>query len=409
MTLEFKLPDIGEGITEGEIVKWLVNTGDTVKEDQPLVEIMTDKVTAEIPSPTAGIIQECRGKEGEIVDVGAVIVVIESSASTSSKKKEAKIACKPAATATASCASSGTATPIQGSGQKVLAAPATRKLGRELGIDLSTVSGTGPRGRITPDDLRSFSGTPSSTSDAIQKTQAKIVFGDESEKRIPFIGMRRRIGDHLSKSKQTAPHFAYVEEVDMTELVSLRQQLKADAAEQDVKLTYLPFIMKAVIQGLKKFPSLNSSLDDAKGELVYKNYYHMGVATATDDGLIVPVVKFADKKSLYELATEIQDLSLKARNGQLKPDHVSGGTFTLTSIGSIGGLFSVPIINHPEVGIMGINKIEKRAVVRDNEIVIRDMMHLSISCDHRVVDGSEAALFVKYLIEYLEQPARLLV
>ncbi len=406
MALEFKLPDIGEGITEGEIVKWLVNTGDTVKEDQPLVEIMTDKVTAEIPSPSAGVIQECRGKEGEVIDVGAVIVVLETETSVSTRKKEVKapvVACNTKASATTSCASPSTAMPLQGNGAKILAAPATRKLGRELGIDLSVVSGTGPRGRITQDDVKNSSKiTPPN-----QKAQSKTGFA--GERRVPFIGMRRRIGEHLVKSKQTAPHFGYVEEVDMTELVSLRKQLKGDAEAQGVKLTYLPFIMKAVILGLQKFPSLNSSLDDAKGELVYKNDYHMGVATATDDGLIVPVVKFADQKSLYELATEIQDLSLKARNGQLKPDDVSGGTFTLTSIGSIGGLFSIPIINHPEVGIMGINKIEKRAVVRNNEIVIRDMMHLSICCDHRVVDGSEAALFVKYVIEYLEQPARLLL
>ncbi len=412
MALEFKLPDIGEGITEGEIVKWLVNTGDTVKEDQPLVEIMTDKVTAEIPSPTAGVVQECRGKEGDVVDVGAVIVVIETTTagvvSEVATKEPTVAAPQSASKPQARCTSPGTSSVLSGSGAKMLAAPATRKLARELGINLTTVAGTGPRGRITPDDVRGFSSSRPTLASGPLSTPSTVQ-GQESEKRVPFIGMRRRIGEHLVKSKHTAPHFAYVEEVDMTELVSLRQQLKGDAEAQGVKLTYLPFIAKAVISGLKAFPGLNSSLDDAKGELVYKNHYHLGIAAATDEGLIVPVVKFADQKNLYALASEIQDLSLRARNGQLKPHDVTGGTFTLTSIGSIGGLFSVPIINHPEVGIMGINKIEKRAVVRNNTIVIRNMMYLSICCDHRVVDGSEAALFVKHVVEYLQQPARLLI
>lgn len=412
MALQFKLPDIGEGIAEGEIVQWLVKPGDTVAEDQPLVEVMTDKVTAEIPSPVSGVIQETFGAAGEVIKVGAVIAVIETADAASAPKQSKKTEKKAeATTAAATNGSSRAMTAVsqpaipQSASRKVLAAPATRRLARELGVDLALISGSGPRGRVTPDDVRGFSGGHGQASMPLPRTFA----AEETERRVPFIGMRRKIAEHLVKSKQTAPHFAYVEEVDMSELVQMREQLKPDAEAHGVKLTYLPFIIKAVIAGLRAYPVLNSTLDEAKGELVYKNYYHMGVATATEQGLIVPVVKHAEHKNLFQLAQEIQDLSLRAREGKLKPEEVTGGTFTLTSIGSIGGLFGVPIINYPEVAIMGINKITPRPVVRDGEIVVRDIMHLSLSCDHRVVDGAEGALFTKKVIEYLEKPARLLL
>ncbi len=408
MALKFKLPDIGEGIAEGEIVQWLVKAGDTVAEDQPLVEVMTDKVTAEIPSPVSGVIKETFGAAGEVIKVGAVIAVIET-ADAAPAAKETKQTVEAAAPALTNGSSKATpprpAIAPQRTGGKVLAAPATRKLARELGVDLALISGSGPRGRVTPDDVRSFSGGDST----VPQPLSRPITGEETEKRVPFIGMRRKIAEHLVKSKQTAPHFAYVEEVDMSELVSMREQLKEDAQARGVKLTYLPFIIKAVIAALREYPVLNSTLDEAKGELVYKNYYHMGIATATEQGLIVPVLKHAEYKNLFQLALEIQDLSQRARDGKLKPDEVTGGTFTLTSIGSIGGLFGVPIINYPEVAIMGINKITPRPVVRDGQIVIRDIMNLSLSCDHRVVDGAEGALFTKKVIEYLEKPARLLL
>jgi pyruvate dehydrogenase E2 component (dihydrolipoamide acetyltransferase) len=242
---------------------------------------------------------------------------------------------------------------------------------------------------------------------------ARPAYQSGGEKRVPFTGLRRKIAEHLVKAKQTAPHFSYVEEVDMSRLMAVRDELLPIAEDQGVRLSYLPFIMKAVIEGLKKYPVLNSTLDENTQELVYKYDYHLGIAVATDQGLIVPVIKHADQKNLFTLAREISDIAGRARTGKLGLDDIKGGTFTVTSIGSIGGMFGIPIINYPEVAILGVNKIEKRPVVRNvggqDQIVIRDMMYLSISCDHRIVDGAEAAHFVKDVISYLEAPSRLLM
>jgi len=439
MTYEFRLPDIGEGIHEGEIVRWLIQAGDTVREDQSIVEIMTDKVTAEIPSPVSGIAKELRGKEGEVITVGSVIVVFDTGKSTAaalpqeSKTEEAKAEpakSEPAVETPQQVPQVIPANAVPADAMtKVLAAPATRKLARQLGIDLATITGTGPHGRITPDDVQGGQGqatapqqtqqpkanTPPASQPAPKASNSPFVLptasstGSQPDKRVPFAGMRRKIAEHLVKSKQTAPHFAYVEEVDMTELVKWRKDLKAAAEDQGVKLTYLPFIIQAVSIALREFPVLNSQLDESTQELVYKGDINIGVATAVPDGLVVPVVKHADQKSILHLATEIQQLSEKARSGKLATSDLQGGTFTLTSIGSIGGLFGIPIINVPEVAIMGINKITPRPVVRDGEIVIRDIMHLSLSGDHRVVDGAEAAQFTKAVIEILETPARLIL
>ncbi|WP_373532639.1 dihydrolipoamide acetyltransferase family protein [Vampirovibrio sp.] len=444
MAYEFKLPDIGEGVHEGEIVQWLVKQGDFVKEDQAIVEVMTDKVTAEIPAPMSGVLTELRGKPGEVITVGSVIAVFDENAKEASASEEASSeddepapAAKEqpagpkkneqspekeqtveeeesATAANGTGKSTATATQERPLAGKAIAAPATRKLARELGVALSEVAGSGPRGRVTPDDVKTFQGAGS----VVAKTAVSAVsaspegFRSMGEHRAPFGGLRRKIAEHLVKSKQTAPHFAYVEEVDMSKLVAMRADLLPVAEAEGVKLSYLPFVIKAVIAGLRKYPVLNSQLDEQAKEVVYKNDFHMGVAVATDQGLIVPVVKYADQKNSFTLAAEIKTLAEKARAGKLTLEELKGGTFTLTSIGSIGGLFGIPIINYPEVAIMGINKIERRPVVRTIEgveqIVIREMMHLSISCDHRVVDGAEAALFVKEVIQYLENPARLM-
>lgn len=419
MAYEFKLPDIGEGVHEGEIVQWLVKPGDFVKEDQAIVEVMTDKVTAEIPAPVSGVIQELRGKPGEVITVGSVIAVFgEAGASTAStastdKTAEASASGSPAngngRTATATITAPAER---HGDASKVLAAPATRKLARTLGVDLSQVTGSGPRGRVIPEDIRKFQPGSAVAPASRAATSAASVIPSQGERRVPMSGLRRKIAEHLVKSKHTAPHFAYVEEVDMSRLVAMREELIPLAEAEGVKLSYLPFVMKAVIAGLRKYPILNSQLDEQTQELVYKHDINLGVAVATEQGLIVPVIKQADHKSLFTLATEIKTLADKARNGKLTLDELKGGTFTLTSIGSIGGLFGIPIINYPEVAILGVNKIEKRPVVRtingQDQIVIRDMMHLSISCDHRVVDGAEAALFIKEVIQYLERPTRLI-
>ena len=423
MAVEFRLPDIGEGIAEGEITQVLVKTGDFVKEDQAVIEVMTDKVTAEIPAPCSGVVTDIRVKVGEVVKVGAVIMVFDKSATAEAHGRAGAVKTESKPEPVAAKAGNGKSynaavgevarTPRSPSEEKTLAAPATRKLARSMGVDLAIIAGSGPRGRVTPDDVKNFSsgaGVQTETRRAPVAAPARTMhLQSGGEKRVPFAGMRRMIGEHLVKSKHTAPHFAYVEEVDMTELVSIREQLRPVADEANVKLNYLPFIIRAVISGLKAYPVVNSQLDDAAQEIVYKYDYNIGVAVATDNGLVVPVVKHADQKSLLEIAREIKALAEKARNGKLALDDVKGGTFTITSIGSIGGLFSAPIVNHPEVAILGVNKIEKRPVVRDNQIVIRDMMHLSISCDHRVVDGAECALFVKHVTEQLQAPARLLI
>jgi pyruvate dehydrogenase E2 component (dihydrolipoamide acetyltransferase) len=449
MAYSFKLPDIGEGVHEGEIVQWLVQPGDFVKEDQAIVEIMTDKVTAEIPSPVSGVISELKGKAGDVIKVGSVIAIFDQEggqqASAGKSATETKTAEqgqeKPTAKSGGNVAvkerpsgnpsnantkdssersAASSASAVSGSA-KVLAAPATRKLARELDVDLSQVTGSGPRGRVTQTDVKlSQSGgskpaPATSINGQAPKPLATAIgeFRSFGERRTPFSGLRRKIAERLVKSKQTAPHFAYVEEGDMSKLVAMRNELMPLAEAQGVNLSFLPFMIKAVIAGLRKYPALNSQIDEATQELVFKNDYHMGIAVATDQGLVVPVIKFADQKNLLTLAREIKSLAEKARSNKLALDDMRGGTFTLTSIGSIGGLFSVPIINYPEVAILGVNKIEKRPVVRTidgvEQIVIRDMMHLSISCDHRAVDGAEAALFVKEVIQTLENPSRLLL
>jgi pyruvate dehydrogenase E2 component (dihydrolipoamide acetyltransferase) len=396
MVFEFKLPDIGEGVVEGEIVRWLVKVGDRVKEDQLLVEVMTDKATVEIPSPVAGTIQECVGSEGDIVDVGATLIVIETdeeevpaAATPAPPKKAAKK--PPVATSSQQTAAKKTA---------VLATPAIRKVAREMEIDLAEVSGSGPQGRITAEDVQRHAEDLSSSQPAAPPS------GETGT--IPYRGLRRKIGIHLSNSKRTAAHYTYVEEVDMTELVQLRKKL-LDLESGENRPTYLPFIMKAVVAGLRKFPLLNAELDEEKQEIRLKKEYHIGLAIATQEGLVVPVVKDVDKKNLRELTREISRFGEFARAGKLKLDDLQGGTFTITSLGALGGLMATPIINYPEVAILGVHKVTKRPVVQDDKVVVRDMMNLSISLDHRVVDGAVAAGFMQYVISFLQAPGLLLL
>jgi len=435
----FKLPDIGEGIHEGEIVQWLVQPGQWVNEDQPLVEVMTDKVTAEIPSPLSGLLVEAHGKPGEVVKVGAVIAVIDpngaaQTATSIEPPAEAPATLKPVGIAPLTTPAPVAQNPatVQPTPKGVLAAPATRKLARELGVDLTTITGTGSHGRITPDDVRTATSVTAYAPSAPQMScglspyaepaepassaaQAPVVLPPvtqpplQGDLTVPLVGIRKKIAEHLVHSKHTAPHFGYVDEVDMTALVRLRASLKADAAAVGVKLTYLPFIIQAVVKALKQFPMLNASLNDVAGTITYKSAYNIGVATATDAGLIVPVIANTDQFSLLQLAQRITELSEKARLNKLSPADLQGGTFTLTSIGSIGGLFGLPIINHPEVGILGINKIQERPVVRDGQVVVRHMMYFSLSCDHRVVDGADAAKFLNQVIHLLEHPGRLML
>jgi pyruvate dehydrogenase E2 component (dihydrolipoamide acetyltransferase) len=389
MVLEFKLPDIGEGVVEGEIVRWLVGEGEEVHEDQPLVEVMTDKATVEIPSPIKGRIMKRHGQEGSMIAVGAVLVEIESGDGAGAERT-VKVFHPPEAPAPKRRAASD---------MEVLATPAVRKLARERGIDLAKVKGTGPAGRVTMEDIGQYQ--PEA---AVESTRGEAAPSTALEEALPYRGLRRKIGEHMVLSKTTVPHYSYMDEVDVTELTRLRA-VYSDAT--GVRLTYLPFVIKAVIEGLRKYPLLNSSLDEENGVIRVKRYYNIGIAAATDEGLVVPVIMQADQKSIPDLGREIGRLSEAAREGKLKVEELKGGTFTITSLGALGGVFATPIVNYPEVAILGLHKISRRPVVRDDQIVIRDVMNLSVSLDHRVVDGAVAAQFIAHVRMYLENPGLL--
>ena len=452
MVVEFKFSDIGEGLHEGEILKWHVKPGDSVKKDQVMVEVMTEKVNVEIAAPSAGIVRELRFNEGDVVKVGQIMFTIDEGSSATKEmkpspqkkeqisepeEKEKKNKPKDDSLFVASekisrkrvidVSSSGmmssqssvsTSTRESPSSQIInsrpLAAPAIRKAAREKNIDLRTVRGTGPGGRITHEDFMSVITLPSSSPSIPRPmTTPKHIVSPGAEEHIPLKGVRRAIADKMSKSKKTAAHYSYIDEFDMTGLEELRQQTNAYAqsARMGIKVSYLPFIIKALIPALKDHPYLNATLDDEKEEIILKGYYNIGIAVDTENGLIVPIIKDADKKSIWELAREINDLAERARTGKLKLNDMTGGTFTLSNVGPIGGMISTPVINWPEVAIIGINRGNLRPVVSEQsgkpEIVIRRMMYLSISIDHRVCDGAEGARFMNQLISYLENPSLL--
>ncbi len=407
MTYEFRLPDIGEGVAEGEVVRWLVKEGDALKEDQPMVEIMTDKATVEIGSPRAGRVAKRMFAEGERCPVGKVLIAIDVEPSEGST---------PPATGPAGQSPSGPTrsdvpfkSPVveagktgngPATGQAVLATPATRKLARDIGVDIRQVAGSGRAGRITSEDVKAHgeSGAAPSTHKASSSRADGV--------RIPFRGLRRKIAETLVRSKHTAPHVTYVEEIDCTELVALRALVNAQPGRGE-KLSFLPFIIKATIQALKKYPQMNAMLDDAAGEIIQWSSFHIGLATATENGLIVPVIREADRKSLAELGRDIERLAEATRTGKATRDDLVGSTFTITSLGALGGVMATAIINPPEVAILGVHRIAKRPAVVGDQIVIRDLMNLSLSFDHRVIDGFDAAQFVAEIKRSLEAPAPL--
>jgi pyruvate dehydrogenase E2 component (dihydrolipoamide acetyltransferase) len=397
LVFEFKLPDIGEGVAEGEVLKWLVKEGDSVKEDQPLVEVMTDKVNVQIPAPRTGSVSKILVKEGDVAKVGQTIMVIDDGSG--------QAAAAPAPAPQAPRPSMVSQPQVVAAGLGTLATPATRRLARELSVDISTVKGTGPQGRITDEDVRRSASGPGT----VVTTMAPPAAGmGPLEETVPLRGIRRTIAEHMIKSKETTAQVTHVDEADVTELVLLREAFKGSAEKRGVKLTYLPFIIKALIPALKEFPYVNSSLDEQSGSIVLKKYYNIGVATDTEQGLVVPVIRNADTKDIFELAGEIEKLAGKARGGQLSLDEVKGSTFTVTNVGAIGGLFATPIINYPEVAILGLHKIAKRPVVREGNVEIRDMTYLSLSFDHRVLDGAYAARFTSRVVETLQDTKKLL-
>lgn len=388
MRFEFRLPDLGEGMVEGEVVAWHVSVGDEIREDEPMVDIMTDKATVTIPSPHTGKVLELDAKVGEVKKVGSLLIALEVGGS--------EVPAPQAAPASKSQPKeTHTKRDFSDESTKVIATPATRRLAQDLNIDLSKIPPSGPDGRITPEDVKRFAETDGKKSQPAQPSSAG------SEERIPLRGLRRKIAEKMAASNAKIPHFTYVEEADVSELVALRDQLDSESAKKNVRLTYLPFIIKAALAAIKRYPMFNAVLDEATHEIVVKHYYNIGIAAATPEGLTVPVIKDADKKDIWQLAKAINELGDKAKSGKLSLEELHGSTFTITSLGSMGGILATPIINYPEVAILGVHKIEKRPVVKDNQIVIRDMMNLSLSIDHRVIDGDLAARFAHKLIAEL--------
>ncbi len=462
MEKQVLLPELAESVVEGEILKWMVDEGANIEKDQPLVEVMTDKVTVELPSPYAGVLTKKLVEEGDVVPVEAVIALIAEAGSApgpvpaaphAQAAKERSIVepgppgqdtddgarlslfkpddvqevvkspfAKEIASKTPAAVQERPVAGVNAYG-RVLAVPAARKLAHELAVDISRVPGSGPGGRVRKDDVRAFAAQP--VSEAPAPAAAPPVTAPSGfpppvryktpeglaqlEERVPLRGIRRAISSQMFASHLYSVRTLNVDEADFTPLVELRGRLKPRAEAAGVKLSYLPFIFKAVVAALKKFPSVNSSLDEDRGEIVYKHYYNLGMAVATEAGLLVPVVKEVDRKSVLELAGEIVTLADKARNGKLDSSDISGSTFSITNIGSIGALFSFPIINVPDAAILGVHSIQERPVARDGEVVVRKMMYLSLSFDHRLVDGAEAARFSKELIRLLENPDLLML
>jgi pyruvate dehydrogenase E2 component (dihydrolipoamide acetyltransferase) len=405
-TFEFKLPDLGEGVVEGEIVKWLVKPGDSVEEDQGVVELMTDKATVTVPAPRSGKVVSLHGKEGEIAKVHHPLLTMEVSGSAPAASAPAHVAAPAAASAAAPAAR------VVESTAKVLATPVTRRMAREHGIDLAAIAGTGSQGRVLKADVQAALDLGREPVQAQPRAKLVPLPSAGADQRIPIRGLRRKIAEKMVRSKFTAPHSLFVEEVDVTELVALRKRLNASLAGSGdtLKVSFLPFVCKALVPVFRKYPSLNANFDDAAQELVQRGSYNFGIAAATDEGLTVPVVKDVDRLTVRQLAEEISRLAAGARDKTLKLDELTGGTFTITSLGTNGGLFAMPIINYPEVAILGIHRIRKRPVVTDDdEIVVREMMNVSLSFDHRVIDGLVAAEAVGALVQLLEHPESLLL
>ena len=521
MVREFKLPDVGEGVAEGELVSWLVEVGDPVEEDQPVAEVETDKALVELPSPVDGTVRELRAEEGEVVPVGTVIITfdvegemdVEANAEESEgDETDADERDAGAVEADAGETSETDAEPAAPGG-RVFAAPSARRLARELGVDISTVEGSGPGGRVTDQDVRAaadaadavdtaaaeehdeaeeaiaeaeepigedddaelgtmaadgpttsaevpesadrertlaapatrrlaseldvdLNAVPATeqrdgeafvTPEAVEayaEAQTRAQEADaaalaarepgddeprEREEREPYRGVRRTIGEQMERSVYTAPHVTHHDQVDVTALVETRDELQAVAAERGIRLTYMPFVLKAVVAGLEQHPIVNSALDEEAEEIVYRNYYNVGIATATDAGLMVPVLKDVDRKGILQLASELNELVERARDRSIGVEEMRDGTFTITNFGAIGGEYATPIINYPEVAILGLGTIDERPRVHEGEVVPRTTLPLSLSIDHRVVDGADAARFVNTVMQYLEEPMRLLL
>ncbi len=412
----FKLPDLGEGVVEAEIIAWHVRPGQEVRVDQPLLDVMTDKATVTIPSGVIGRVLETHGAVGQIVAVGAELVSFDPLPQTAAKPPlpqplpaasdsprvvvQESPGDSPATVPLVQRATNGAE--VVRSNQSSQASPAVRRRARELQLDLDLVPGTGPNGRVTHADVDVFLRSEPSPG------TARRTYGSHTTE-VPMAGMRRRIAEKMVVSNTQIPHFTYVEEIDITELESLREHLNASRTDGQPKLTYLPFIMLAVTRALARFPQLNAHYDHHREVITRYEAVHLGVATQTERGLCVPVVRHAEAMDLWQAAREMRRITDAARNHTISRDELAGSTFTVTSLGRMGGLAATPIINHPEVAILGINKAIDRPVVYQGQIAIRRIMHLSGSFDHRVVDGADGAVFIQCIKDQLEHPATIFI
>ncbi len=437
MAFVFELPEVGEGVVEAEVVSWKVAVGDAVAIDQPLCEITTDKAQLEISSPKAGTIVKLHGEPGDIVAVHSPLVEIDESgapaapaapasddttptngagspshtdAPTSSPATPPATTPPPASGATAAGLTSGTASD-PASRPQTKATPSVRRHARELEVDVHSVPGTGKGGRVTHDDLRSFQSGDAMPNSSLPKAPPALpqVQPSGTEERVKIIGVRRTIANAMVHAKHTQPHYTYVEEVDATELVALRKKLKPLAADRGIKLSFMPILMKACSVVFRQFPNVNANMDEDAFELVVKGDHNIGVACDTPNGLYVPVVKNVEQKSVLHIAAELNDLIERTKAGKARLDELKGGTFTITGVGQIGGIHATPILNHPEVAILGVNVIRDRVVPWEGDIAIRKMMNLSPSFDHRIIDGAVGARFTAALKAVIENPESLLL
>ncbi len=434
MSFQFKLPDIGEGIHEGEIVKWFVKPGDKVQEDDVLCEVQNDKAVVEIPSPVEGTVQEVLVEEGTVATVGQVLVTFDAPGYENIQFKgdeghEAPQAAPSPETPAPQADAAPQATPEKPAAgaapkaevdpnRRVVAMPSVRKYAREKGVDIRLVAGSGYNGRVLKSDIDAFlngGAAPQAQTEEPAKAEetkaapAPIPQGEYPETREKMSGIRKAIAKAMVNSKHTAPHVTLMDEVDVTKLVTHRKKFKEVAASKGIKLTFLPYIVKALTSALREFPALNTSLDDASNEIIHKHYYNIGIAADTDKGLLVPVVKDADRKSVFTISNEINELAGKARDGKLAPNEMKGASCTISNIGSAGGQWFTPVINHPEVAILGVGRIAEKPIVRDGEIVAAPVLALSLSFDHRMIDGATAQHAMNHIKRLLNDPELLLM
>ncbi len=429
MAYNFKLPDIGEGIHEGEIVKWFVKEGEEIKEDDVLCEVQNDKAVVEIPSPVEGTVEKVHVEEGTVSTVGDTIITIDAEGyedqeddaeETEETKEESKSSSDQESKKEESAenknneADDKEETKANSSDDKrVIAMPSVRKYARDNEISIQDVQGSGKNGRILKEDIDKYlSGDQKADTDVASEEQeetpapkeAQIPKGEYAETREKMSSIRKSIAKAMVNSKTKAPHVTLMDEIDVTELVAHRKKFKAVAAEQEIKLTYLPYVAKALVSASKKYPILNAAVDDETDEIIHKHYYNIGIAADTDKGLLVPVVKDADRKSIFTISQEINELAEKARNGKLASDEMKGASNTITNIGSAGGQWFTPVLNYPEAIILGIGRIAEKPIVRDGEIVVAPVLAISLSFDHRIVDGATAQLALNQIKRLLNDP-----